>query len=220
MDAAKIKQAFEACLRAPYRHYEEGASFAVKRENNCVTVYFEKSNGLTDWRNNFRFSAKPYHNMPKTWYCHRGFLRVFRAMLPHLLSVFSDESVTSFVLVGYSHGAALALLSHEYILFHRPALAGRVEGYGFGCPRVISGYVPPDLRARLAGFHIIRCAGDLVTHLPPRLFGYCHPVKPIVIGETLAVSAIDAHRPESYQLALDLLLAKERREKQVTKTSG
>lgn len=203
---------FDECLTARYRHVEEGASFAVKRENNTVKIYFEKSNGAEDWRNNLRFSARPYRDMAEPWRCHRGFMKVFFALLPYLKEILLDESVKHFVLVGYSHGAALALLCHEYILFHRPELLGKVEGYGFGCPRVIAGYVPPSLRARLFGFTVIRNLDDLVTHLPPRLFGYSHVTKPLTIGSRGKYTAIDAHRDENYRRELKLCAIKEERE--------
>ncbi len=193
---------FEACLTAEYQEVEEDASFAVKRENHAVTVYFEKSNGIEDWKNNFAFSARPYRDMRDTWRCHRGFMKVFRALLPYLSPIFLDESVTSFCLVGYSHGAALALLAHEYIAFHRPALRGHIKGYGFGCPRVIAGHVSPTLKERLEGFTVIKNLDDLVTHLPPRLFGYTHVSRPLTVGERGNYSMIDAHRPENYQREL------------------
>lgn len=216
MDFEKLARLYDECLTAHYRHVGESASYAMKRENNTVTLYFEKSNGLDDWRNNFRFSARPYRDMKEPWRCHRGFAAVFHSLLFELESVFLDETVTDFVLVGYSHGAALALLAHEYILYHRPELLGRVEGYGFGCPRVIAGYIPPSLRARLYGFTVIRNLDDLVTHLPPRIFGYTHIDKPTVIGSRGRYSMIDAHRAESYRRELRLAAIRVREKEGIT----
>lgn len=216
IDYERLAKLFDECLTARYRHIAEDASYAMKRENNTVTVYFEKSNGLRDWKNNFAFSARPYRDMKEPWRCHRGFARVFRALLSELESVFLDESVKEFVLVGYSHGAALALLAHEFILYHRPSLLGKVRGYGFGCPRVIAGFIPQSLRARLYGFFVIRNAGDIVTHLPPRLFGYTHIEKPVIIGKRGRYSMIDAHRSENYRYELMLLAREERKKEGIT----
>lgn len=202
LDHERLLSLFEACLSADYRHVEEDASFSVKRENSHVTVYFEKSNGLRDWKNNFAFSAKPYRDMSDVWYCHRGFMRVFRALLSYLEEIFLDESVTGFTFVGYSHGAALALLAHEFVTYHRPELVDSVEGYGFGCPRVIAGKIPASLRERLGGFHVIRNLDDLVTHLPPRLFGYSHITKPYEIGKRGRYSMIAAHTDAAYSAEL------------------
>jgi len=211
VDFKKLLRLFEDCLSAEYRHVEEDGSFSVKRENDKVTVFFEKSNGMEDWRNNFAFSARPYRDMNEVWLCHRGFMKVFRAILPYLEPIFSDDSVKSFCLVGYSHGAALALLSHEYILFHRPELAGKVEGYGFGCPRVIAGHIPASLRSRLEGFTVIRNFDDIVTHLPPRIFGYSHVARPVTVGKRGRYSMFAAHFDTSY--TRELLLATAAQEK-------
>ena len=202
VDQNRLFELFEACLAANYRHVEEDASFCVKRENDRVTVFFEKSNGKRDWRNNFSFSARPYRDMKEVWFCHRGFMKVFRALLSYLEPIFLDESVKSFCLVGYSHGAALALLAQEYILYHRPELQGSVEGYGFGCPRVIAGYIPDSLKERLKGFTVIRNLDDIVTHLPPRIFGYSHITKPLTVGKRGRYSMIAAHFESSYACEL------------------
>ena len=202
MDAGYLLRLFEACLTAPYRHVEEDGRFYVMRENDRVTVFFEKSNGIEDWRNNFRFSARPYGEMRDVWLCHRGFMRVFRALLSYLEEIFLDESVRHFRFVGYSHGAALAFLAHEYVTFHRPDMIDAVEGYGFGCPRVVAGYISPEFKKRMAGFTVVKNLDDLVTHLPPRIFGYRHVKKPYVIGKRGEYSMIDAHRDTSYRREL------------------
>ena len=186
--------------------------------NLSITVAFEKSNGKIDWRNNFAFSARPYRDMQEVWLCHRGFMKVFRALLPYLEGIFLDEGVKSFRLVGYSHGAALALLAQEYILYPRPELQGSVVGYGFGCPRVIAGHIPPALEKRLEDFTVIRNIDDIVTHLPPRLFGYRHVTRPFAIGRRGRYSMIDAHREISYEH--ELLLAATAQEKEGDCDSG
>ena len=175
---------FDDCLTAHYRHVEEDASFAVKRENNTVTIYFEKSNGVEDWKNNFRFAARPYRDMKEPWRCHGGFMKVFRALLQYLEEILLNEEVTHYILVGYSHGAALALLCHEYLLYHRPELLGKVEGYGFGCPRVFWGIVPKAVKERFKNFTVVRNGNDIVTHVPPVLFGFRHISEMVKIGQT------------------------------------
>ena len=212
VDYKTLLRYFEECLSVEYRHVEEDGSFFVKRENDRVTVFFEKSNGREDWRNNFAFSARPYRDMKEPWLCHRGFMKVFRAILPYLEEIFFDESVKSYCFVGYSHGAALALLAEEYLLFHRPELMGSVEGYGFGCPRVIAGHIPKSLKERLARFTVIRNFDDIVTHLPPRIFGYSHVTKPWVIGRRGRYSMLEAHFDTSYTRELHLAATEEKKE--------
>lgn len=201
-DYETLLNIFNECLSANYRHVENDASFAVKRVNDSVTILFEDSEGILDWRNNFRFSARPYRRMDEVWYCHRGFLSVFQAALPYFREIIEDESVKTFAVAGYSHGAALALLCHEYIWYHRPDVRKSLTGYGFGCPRVFSGRMTPSLAKRWETFYPIRNLDDLITHLPPRLFGYRHVKKLVTVGRRGKYSSIDAHRPENYRREL------------------
>ena len=196
---------FEACCNLPYRHVEADGDFAVRYGQNqfgerILYLFFECSNGKADWKNNLDFPAKPYRDMGILWFCHRGFLRVWKAIEPYLLEIVGAEDIRGIVITGYSHGAALAMLAHEYCWFHRPDLRRRLCGFGFGCPRCYFGFfVKPAWRVRWEHFYPIRNAEDLVTHMPPRLFGFvhCHPV--IQVGEGSVKSRIDAHRPEYYR---------------------
>ena len=49
---------------------------------------------------------------------------------------------------------------------------------------------------------MIRNIDDLITHLPPFLFGYFHVGKLIETGEKGKYNKIDAHRPENYLVEL------------------
>ena len=80
------------------------------------------------------------------------------------------------IVVGYSHGGALAAFCHECVWFWRPDLreAGLV-GYGFEAPRIYAEYrVKPELKERWATFTVVRTNNDLVTHCPPSIFKYHH----------------------------------------------
>ncbi len=205
VNTQKLERLFYECLSAEYTTVENAASFSVKRVNNSVTVFFEHSRGRVDWKNNFRFSTRPYKNMGESWKCHKGFLSVFKAALPYLEEVFSDKSVKKFTLVGYSHGAALAFLAYEYIWYNRPELRYNLEGYGYGCPRVFAGRLTPSLAKRWQGFLAVKNFDDIVTHLPPRILGYKTVSSELIIGQRGRYTAIDAHRPESYKTELYLL---------------
>ena len=119
-----------------------------------------------------------------------------------------NENVRKIVTVGYSHGAALAVLCHEYIWFHRPDLRADAEGYGFGCPRVIWGALTVDLQARWEGFTVVRNLDDLVTHMPPVFLGYRHVGGLLEIGKIGKYSAIDAHRAEN--ILSELIIAEKK----------
>lgn len=185
----KLFTLFEKCITLPYIDVEAQASFAVEQAGSLLCLYFEPSHGAVDWKNNLDFPARAYG----TWFAHRGFVRVWCAAEKHLAPQILDPKVRQVRIAGYSHGAALAVLCHEYIRFHRPEV--RVESWGFGCPRVVWG-IPP--RGRWEGFTVVRNRDDLVTHLPPAAMGYRHVGKMLEIGERGRYSAIDAHRPENY----------------------
>lgn len=201
-----MRELFEKVLNAPYTHLEEDASFCIEREGATLRLLFEWSNGKTDWQNNLRFLArpiKPYKDMEEAWFAHRGFLRVWKVIEPELAEAIADPAVTRIEIAGYSHGAGVALLCYEYCRFHRPETP--VAGFGFGAPRVVWGRVPKKVKERLEGFVVVRKGADLVTHLPPVLFGYRH------VGCICHIKMPGAHRPvkdhfqTEYQVALSAI---------------
>ena len=196
------EQLFHRVLRAQYTHLEEEtASYCIQREGDQLFLLFEWSNGRTDWRNNLDFPAKPYRDMADKWYAHRGFLRVWKAIEPHLEEVVADPTVREIYVAGYSHGAAIALLCFEYCRFHRPDIPA--SGIGYGCPRVVWGFTPKRVRDRFQGFVVVRKGCDLVTHVPPALFGFRHVGDVLKIGETKG--PIKDHYPDEYSAALQTI---------------
>lgn len=161
-------------LRHKYWHVEHNASFACLWQDNKLRIFFEKSNGKIDWMHNFKFLAvptKPYKDMDKGgWFCHRGFLKVWKAVEKYIKSDIMDPKITEIEIVGYSHGGAIAQLCYEYVKYNRPDV--QVSGYGFGAPRVYWGKIDEEVKRRFEGFVVIRNGKDAVTHLPPKIFGY------------------------------------------------
>lgn len=197
MDYGYLRELFEACLDAEYLQVESGGSFATVRDGEELWIYFEKSNGREDWVNNLSYRAVSVGREGEEWFCHEGFYTVWRSILPYLQPMISNPAVKRVNTVGYSHGAALALLCHEYIGFLRKDLEESREGYGFGCPRVIWGTVPEEGR-RWKSFYVVRNIDDAVTHLPPRFFGYRHVGRLIQIGKRGRYSSVEAHMAENY----------------------
>ena len=136
------------------------------------------------------------------WFAHRGFLRVWRAVEPHLAPTIADRSIRKIIIVGYSHGAALAVFCHEYVWYHRADLRKRLRGYGFGCPRVVWGMLPRELKDRWQGFTVVRNIEDVVTHLPPAALGYRHVGKMLEIGAKGRYSDVDAHKAKNIEKEL------------------
>lgn len=194
----QLYQLFKRCLEKSYTHTENGGDYAFERRGNTLFIYLQWSNGHTDWKNNFDFPAKPYRRMGRTvWLAHRGFSRVWKSVEPYLSHLIDDATLDGIVTVGYSHGAALAVFCHEYAWYHRPDLRNALEGYGFGCPRVLWGFPSSAILSRWDRFLVIRNANDLVTHVPPSFLGYRHVGELLEIGKSEAYTPIDAHRPEN-----------------------
>ncbi len=198
-----LKELFSQTLRVPYTEVEEtAASYCFRKRGDTLFLFFEKSNGAADWKNNLDFPAKPYREMERTWFVHRGFLRVFRSLEEPLARAVTGEGVAKIVISGYSHGAALALLCHEYCVYHRPDLEKTISGFGFGCPRVVWGYLPKEVGARFKNFTVVRNCRDVVTHLPPALLGYRHVGKLLHIGRGTPQGGVESHLAENYLDAL------------------
>ena len=217
-----LAELFTACLNAPYVQVENEGNYAIEKNGNTLYIYFEGSNGAVDWKNNFDFfpisqgnicdniicrlgilkancsmPEKPYKDMEYKWYAHRGFLRVWKSIEPYVAGAVADRRIKKIIIAGFSHGAAVAVLCHEYVWFNRPDLREKIEGYGFGCPRVFWGIQTKEARVRWARFRVIRNIDDIVTHVPPIWLGFSHVGNMILIGGRGKYSRIDAHRPEN-----------------------
>ncbi len=195
-----MKELFKRCYSAEYVHTVEDGDYAIQREGDKLYILFQWSNSHMDWISNLNFPAKAYKHGDDKWYVHRGFLRVWKAMrdaieqeVKHCIELYPIKEI---VCAGYSHGAAIALLATEDMLYHYGHKM-QIQGYGFGCPRVIWGLVPKGIKERLRHFTPVRNVPDIVTHLPPVAFGFRH-FNLYKIGKAGKYSAIDAHRAESY----------------------
>ncbi len=200
-----LQSLFRRCIDIPYSKVGISANYATEQIGNTLYIFFEHSSGKNDWKINLDFPAKPYKRMGKTvWFAHRGFLRQWKEIESALSEIILDKSLGKIVITGYSHGAALAVLCHEYVWFNRPDLRNSLLGYGFGCPRVIWGIKTKQLFRRFEGFTVIRNIDDIVTHLPPAILGYVHVGKMLEIGEKGKYSPVGAHFPENilYELSL------------------
>ena len=190
-----LLELFKKCLAAKYICVENSADYAVERIDDTLYIYFEGSDGIIDWLNNFDFPAKPYKRMGRTvWFAHRGFMKVWKSVENYVAKYVADETVKKIVIVGYSHGAAVAVLCHEYVWYNRPDLRDSIEGYGFGCPRAFWGIQTRKLKKRWERFTVVRNIDDIVTHVPPFLFGFSHVGNMVKIGAKDKYSYIEAHR--------------------------
>ena len=196
---------FARCVRRDYMSTSAHADYAFDLVGDHLTIYFQDSDGAVDWLSNLNFIAAPYRRDGRSdWYAHRGFLKVWNSLIPHIQPIIDDPSLQSITVVGYSHGAALAVFCHEYIWCRRPDLRETLSGYGFGCPRVLWGHVSEGVLERWNHFTVIRNLPDLVTYVPPGFLGYKHVGIVVEIGEAGKYSAVDAHRAKNIRRELQV----------------
>lgn len=188
-----LHKAFEECLshKDDFIHCENDGDFFAKTEGDTLKIFLEWSDDKADWRNNFKFLAipwKPYKSMKNIWFCHRGFRKVWKAIKKYIEAAIMNPDIKKIEIVGYSHGAAIALLCYEFCKFNRPDCD--IQGVGFGCPRVFWGFIPASLKERVKGFKVVRNGNDIVTHVPPALFGFRHISEMVKIGESKRKGAV------------------------------
>lgn len=193
-----LYQLFYECINTKYAAIGCCANYALRREINTLYIFFEKSVGTADWKSNFDFPARAYGKL----FVHKGFLEVWELIKPKIKEYINDKSIKKIIIVGYSHGAAIAVLCHEYVWSCRPDIREKIEGYGFGCPRVLWGIKNAETKKRWERFTVIRNIDDIVTHVPPFIFGYFHVGTLLEIGEKGKYSRIDAHREENILMEL------------------
>lgn len=213
MKETKLSELFARCLGANYIHTVEDGDYAIELDGDTLYLLFQWSHSHMDWVSNFDFPAKAYKNGEDKWCVHRGFLRVWKAMRDDIeravINALNEHAeIAEIVCVGYSHGAAIALLATEDMQY----LFGyfkNVSGYGFGAPRVVWGKLPEAVAERVHHFKAICHKQDIVTHLPPVVFGFKHP-NILWLGTAKRLNCVDAHRPENYLETTEKYLIKER----------
>lgn len=182
---------FNNCNKGPWTTIGDDTQYKVQDG----ILYFQPSKSKADWKNNLIFPAVPYSDMDHKFLVHAGFLNVWKK-IRHTI-----EKLEFSRIVGYSHGAALALFAHEDFLFRNEF---QPVTYVFGCPRV---FFLPDAktRARFSSVINIQSKGDLVTMVPP---GYSHVGNIIKLdgkvkqnGESLA-GFLTRHTPNVYRQRL------------------
>ena len=201
----KMSELFHRCaFDVEYQQVGDSVNYAFEEDimTHTLYIYFQGSNSISDWVRNFMFPAKPYKDMDIPYRVHRGFLAAWKTVEDIIIAKINEKEPgllcnqwRHIVIVGYSHGGALAGFCHECVWFHRPDLRREgLEGYGFEAPRFYAGWkVKECLKQRWEHFTIIRNKNDIVTHCPPAIFGFCHVNKVTKIGK--GISTKDYKRP-------------------------
>ena len=198
-----------------YKKIGSDVDIAFTEEGDRLFIWFAGSNSVTDWLRNFMFKKKPYKDMAIPWRAHRGFLAAWKEAEDTVIEKILEPAEPGtydwgykwkeIVIVGYSHGGALAAFCHECVWFHRQDLRENgLVGYGFEAPRIFGGFkVPGDLEERWRTFAVVRNKNDIVTHCPPAIFRFCHVGRVMQIGQRSKLNrhtwlrCVDAHFPDN-----------------------
>ena len=184
----KLSELFYNCAfdKVHWQEIGHGVNYAFVEEGDILYIYFQGSYQKIDWFRNFFFFPivkKPYKDMDISYKVHRGFLEAWKEVEDIIIEKIKEKKNKKeykfghIIIVGYSHGGALAALCHECVWYWRPDLrdGNKFEGYGFEAPRVYAGWhVKKELKERWRNFLVIRTNNDLVTHCPPAIFRFCH----------------------------------------------
>ena len=192
---------YKCAYEIEYETIGNDVNYAFEEENDTLFIFFEASSSLVDWFRNFSFSEKVY----KMFRVHKGFYQSYKEVRNVVLDKCYSKDYKKIVIVGYSHGGALVQISFEDIKYHFPN--AEIVGYAFESPRALK--VKKEYRHLWNGLYVIRNNNDLITHLPPRLFGYRHLGEMIKIkGDTSVVKnflpkCIKSHYPECVMNGLE-----------------
>lgn len=234
MNKMRLSKMFSNCAwNIKYETADGWVNYAFAEEGRHLYIYFQGSSEMRDWVSNFLFPPKPYKDMEIPYRVHRGFLKAWKVIEDIIIAKITEKEMRNVLnkrlkkielrntfkydeitVIGYSHGGALAFFATEAVWFHRPDLRdGKMHGYAFEAPRVYAGlWIKKSLRERWKDFTVIRTNNDLVTHMPPAIFFFCHAGRIMRIkGDTSLVDGklpdcIKSHYP---QVVYDALLKQE-----------
>lgn len=162
-----LLEMFENCAyKVQYEQIGDSVNYAFieSKDKKELTIYFQGSNSITDWVENFMFTKKIY----KEFRVHRGFYRAYSQARDLILNRVYNNIYEKITVVGYSHGGALCQLALEDLVYHFPSID--IKGYAFESPRALK--VSKKYRHRWDNLTTIRNGTDIVTHCPPKLFGF------------------------------------------------
>jgi len=180
-----LLELYEKTLKGPWKQTGDGTHYKLIGDEHILCLCFQKSE-KEDWKYNLRFWTKPYKNLLTSWYAHSGFVTAWKLAKDQIITdVNANLGNRKLIIMGYSHGASLSVLAHEYFWFYNM----NPLTFCFAPARVI--WMPfGSIKKRFKNLYVIKNRGDIVTHLAPNLFGYFHVGKKKVYGKSLFISPI------------------------------
>lgn len=184
---------------------QSGVQCLLRRNGDTLWITFRGSDSPKDWKNNFTFWQKtiPYDNMESKIRVHSGFLNAYKApgVRDRILNALSRD--THYIkITGHSLGAALAVLCAVDVQYNFPGCD--IEVMLFGCPRVGNKAFAMSYNKRVDKTVRVENSNDIVTKVPPALWGYRHVGARLHIGSPRLLWRLSAndHYPHRYYAGL------------------
>lgn len=171
----------------------------LRIDGKNIIITFRGTDSKINWLSNFCFAKKtiPYGNSESNIRVHCGFLENYKSIRSNIHKLIPDDSC-KIIVTGHSMGAALAVLCAvdlQYNFIHHD-----IEVYLFGCPRVGNAAFAKSYNKRIFKTLRVSCGNDIVTKLPPAIFGYRHVGIDIHIGKLRMpyIISLKQHSPRKY----------------------
>lgn len=204
-----LLELFQKVLDIEYNVIGDDVDYAFEENGDQLIIVFKESDSKVDWKRNFAFKKKPYKDMNVPYRVHGGFLKSWKEVEDIVIAKITETKengeykFNSIYVTGWSHGGALTMLCHECVWFHRPDIRKNCFSVSFDGPRVYGGRkVKPELRERWEHFFEVVNDTDIVTKVPPRLFGFTHVGNIIHIGRDAGYGIIKSHYDSSIMTSL------------------
>ena len=175
----------------------------IRKSGKDILIIFRGTDSKINWTNNFIFCKKeiPYSNKDTKIRVHSGFLKGYKAVRAILHAKIPLDSCRIRI-TGHSLGAALATLCAVDLQYNFKN--ADIEVFLFGSPRVGNTAFAKSYNKRVFKTLRVTNGNDIVTKLPPKLFGYRHigiNIHTGMLSLPFAVS-FEEHRPENYYKSL------------------
>jgi len=162
----KLVDIYKRIIAGPWTNGALDNQYRLTINNGIAELVIMGSVSWVDWVSNFMFWKVPYRDMPVKWRAHAGFLEAWKSIKDEIVEKLQE--CKQIKVYGYSRGAAIAVLAHEWFAFNGYDVETRV----FGCPRAIACKKDSVVLERFRTLYVYNNKGDIVTMLPPKLFGY------------------------------------------------
>jgi predicted lipase len=155
------------------------------------------SNEMKDWIKNFLYFKKriPYEGTNPKIKVHGGFMDMYLKVREEVL-LEAEFSSKPLIVMGHSLGSALATLASLDIEYNTKI---KPDVLFTGTPRVGNKYFVKSFNNRLpCTIRVVR-GNDIVSHVPPRIFGFDHVGKLKKIGNKKSLHFIRDHFIQYYK---------------------